>query len=220
MDMARIRDQNGTYSGVREIGGTLCYAAPEQHEGDDAMISEKCDVFSLSIILSILLLEYHPFFTSTDCFQDAKNGVFTLPDRGYHSNIMSILKKSLHPKPDLRPAIAQLLATFRHYAATSFSYQRCGIVISCGDYEYTYWNDTVLANQDLRGFGITLPSQGGLRLLIDQKKGEYGVQALNGNIPITFNNRELQSGKPFWLDKKNNNLSVYGKKLSLQLVEE
>lgn len=221
MDFARILDPTDkTYNGLRKVGGTPGYTSPEHYDVNDQKISDKTDVFSIAILLSQILLAVHPYIQCDNYFCGISTCNYTFPENDYHKNIIQCLKQCLQSAPNLRPTIFHVVSIFNRYAATLFRFQRCGFIITDGNSEYSYWKDTVLSNQDLRVFGILLPSsQGGVMLKIDQDNGEYGVRVFNASLKVSLNNYLLIPGKSFSVSRKNT-LTIAGKNLTLLLIQE
>ncbi|MDD2899043.1 MAG: protein kinase [Desulfuromonadaceae bacterium] len=219
LDLARIRDKSsGIYGGIRKVGGMDYFVSPEHYDNDEKSISQKTDVFSIAVLISIILLESHPFDVG-DYYQSIRSSRFILTDKGYHKNIMGVLSQGLQSEPDKRPTISQMSSVFRKYAATQFKYMRCGISISNGTYEYFFWEDKVFSGQDLRGFGIQLTSRGCFQLKIDQNNGEYGIKLLDETLPVLLGNHKLLLGKITWISNKNV-LTINSTRLNMLLVQD
>ena len=113
---------------VMDEAGTANYMAPEVIKGD---YDQKCDVFSLGIILYLLCTGRHPFHLAGDTERDVKNRILTEEPRyepeewsTHPREVKSMVKRMLRKDPSRRPDAEVLLMEPWLQIADD---QRCGM---------------------------------------------------------------------------------------------
>jgi serine/threonine protein kinase len=228
LDIARIQNnKENKFCGIRSLGGTPCFRSPEQYSNDESNVSEKCDVFCLGIVLSMVLFRQYPFGDNDEA--SILNGPSALPDDIIHPVLKTIILRCLSPNPQKRPSIKELSFIFNQYAGTNFKYKKCGISVSDGNHSpYRYWQSVKLSGQDLRGFIHNLPSNPCIYLNIDQNAGLYSLSKISDEVEIKLFGKEMILNKPRFLSlsdlsdmqQQKPNISINGKDLYIYLEEE
>lgn len=115
----RFMDADGNQYGFSDPVGTVEYMAPEilmQTEDDLKGYDQRCDIWSLGVVLYILLGGYHPFQTDNmeEMIEQISSGSFCFHKR-YWNNISTeakaLIKNMLEVNPDERCSLEEALSS-------------------------------------------------------------------------------------------------------------
>ena len=93
------------YYCASQVGGTICYLAPEVLRGDDPHISTSADMWSLGAVLSYIANDrQHLFRKERDVFKwsGARSPIGRLFKYPLHRLVLSLLSVDKHSRPTAR----------------------------------------------------------------------------------------------------------------------
>ena len=100
------------YYCASQVGGTICYLAPEVLEGDDPHISTAADMWSLGAVLTYVANgREHLFRTEMDVFR--WRGVRSPMKREFnhpqlHGLVLSLLRVNKHQRPTAEEVLSDI----------------------------------------------------------------------------------------------------------------
>ena len=209
MDYARIRDAsnpNDTYVGIRPLGGTEFYRAPEVARDDVSSVSSRSDAFSLGMLIVDMLMDGEVFRDSLE-EKNLLQGKYRLPQNDLHPEVVKYIKRAFSIDPKGRPSISNLTYIINQYAGTFFRKMRCQIAISDQSGKTYYFEESQDISEDALNPIIRLPKEACLHLDIDQEKGDYSVTYLQDEQNFYFNDRPVPKGKKRFLEIPDPNVS-------------
>ena len=214
MDYARMReldDPDTPYEGIRNLGGTEWYRAPEVFEAREQEVSSQADSYSLGMLLVDMLMDGEAFRMSMQEEKDLWEGRYALQDPDVHPAVLGALRACFFNEVKARMSVNKLGFIIQKYAGTFFARKKCGIVFKDmgGEYVYYFWESQDLRGEDLNPL-VKLPREASLRLNIDHDKGDYSIVPLLEDIPLMRNGKVLKTGKERFLEMPDSDDTMYG----------
>lgn len=206
MDYARMReldDPGSSYDGIRDLGGTEWYKAPEVAEGRKREVSSQADSYSLGMLLVDMLMDGEDFRLSMQEEKDLWEGRYVLQNPDIHPAVLGALRACFLKDVKTRMSVNKLGLIMQKYAGTFFARKKCGIAfkgMDSGREPYYFWESHDIRGEDLIPLVRQLPGEASLRLNIDQNRGDYSIVPLRDDIPLTKSGKTLKTGHERFLE--------------------